>query len=373
MHWFLEKVKTFYPLLVTQPICRPKHTCLAKTKTFDEAISFLMSLIEFGGVCYWDGQVPETVDIDSGFILTTSGTTGEPKQALYSFEQFLLKFKDVKPNPIKTIMVMGLDHIGGMDVFFSVISRGGKLIFPQEVTPVCICGLIEAERIEFISLSPTFLNLILLTGAHQIYDLSSLKTINFGAEVMPATLLNRLKTALPHIQFKQTFGTTESGTMFVERHPSDPLLIKIPNSKVIDSKLYVKSDHGMVGYLQHDFTLDSDGYFTTGDLVEEHEGYLKILGRESDSVNIGGEKVSLIEVEEILLNVPGVQDVRVYGEKHVITGNVLVAEVVWDSEQNCRTYIKEYLKHRVNKHKVPSRINVVPEVAYSKRLKKVRI
>lgn len=367
MHWFVEKVQSFYSLEL-QPRCQPFHTCEFANRTFEGTLNFLLSLIEYGGVCFW-GNAPPVVDVRSGFILSTSGTTGVPKEALYSFDVFLEKFRDASHKPIKTIMVMGVDHIGGMDIFFSIVARGGSLIFPQQVTPTQICSLIEEHKIEFISLSPTFLNLILLSGVHRQFDLSSLKTVNFGAEVMPSALLEKLTHNFPNTEFRQTFGTTESGTMFVERHQTNPLWIKIPDSKVIDSKLYVRSKFGMSGYLQGDVVKDEDGYFPTGDVVEQHGDYIRILGREIDHVNVGGHKVSPTKVEEILLGIPGVQDARVYGERHLIMGQILVAEIVSDCDKD---HIRNYLKGKVDKHEIPSKIKLMSQIPYSQRFKKVR-
>ncbi len=357
MHWFVEKVRSYYNI-------EPSPS--KSFNSFPEALSSFLHCIEYGGVLFTENDVK---NVRSGFVLKTSGTTGKSKLALYSFDQFLEKFREVKYNPIKTVMIMGLNHIGGMDVFFSVVSRGGTVIFPEEVTPKCVCQIVEQEKIQFLSMSPTFLNLILLSDSHKFYDISSLKTINFGAEVMSVNLLKRAQQEFPHVEFKQTFGTTETGTMSVVRHPDNPLLINIPDSKVVNSKLYIKSKYGMLGYIGEESPIE-DGYFPTGDLVEEHGEYLKILGRQTDVVNIGGEKVLLTEVENCLLEIPFIRDVKVTSEKNLITGNILVAEVIWESELNCKEYIRN---HVTDKRFVPSKIKIVEEIAHSNRFKKIRI
>lgn len=370
MHWFVEKVKTYYPNISIKPIAVPGRTVQIDLRN---PLPELLSIIEHGGILTFDSRDLQ-LEVKSGFLINSSGTTGTPKTALYSFDIFLSKFKDSPHKPIETIMTMGLDHIGGMDVYFSIISRGGRVFHPDKVSAAEICQVIQDKKIHFISLTPTLLNMIFLSESHLKYDLSSLKIVNFGAEVMPAALLERAKLNLPHVVFKQTFGTTETGTLQVEKHPSDPLLIKIKGSKVIDGKLYVRSDHGMLRYLEQDSPL-IDGYFPTGDLVTEHEGYLKILGRDNEVINIGGHKVIPTEVEEILLGIPHVKNAVVYGEKNLITGSILVAEIVWDNTSginNCIQYIKQILKGKTEKHKIPAKIKLVEYIKCSTRMKKIR-
>ena len=375
MHWFIEKIKPYYPKIISKlkPIISPGYSVTIPLNSLES----ILSIIEFGGILVFNEGFKDKFDIDSGFVLSSSGTTGDPKSVLYSFDGFLNKFKNVGYNPVKTIMIMGLDHIGGMDVYFSVISRGGLPIFPIKNDPDSICEIIENEKIEFISLTPTYLNTILMRELYNKYNLSSLKTINFGAEPMTQSLLKRLQNVFPKANFKQTYGTTETGTLEVERHPENPLLIKIKDSKIIENKLYVKSKSGMIKYLNKESPF-IDGYFPTGDVVELHDDYLKIIGRESEIVNIGGYKVIPSEVEEILLGLSFVKDVSVYSEKNTILGNILIADIVWDSSEKLDSFekiqlIKNYLKDlKINKHKIPSKIKIVEELKLSNRMKKIR-
>jgi acyl-coenzyme A synthetase/AMP-(fatty) acid ligase len=73
----------------------------------------------------------------------------------------------------------------------------------------------------------------------------------------------------------------------------------------------------------------SDGWFKTGDLVEELEdGYLKIIGRSKEVINVGGQKVLPAEVESVILSMKEIDDCMVYSESNVITGQTVVCDVV---------------------------------------------
>ena len=90
-----------------------------------------------------------------------------------------------------------------------------------------------------------------------------------------------------------------------------------------------------MGYLNasmEDFT--EDGWFKTGDLVEVNEdGFIKIIGRSKEMINVGGEKVVPNELESLILNVDYIEDCLVYGERNLITGQTVVVEVVLNKEQ----------------------------------------
>ena len=84
-----------------------------------------------------------------------------------------------------------------------------------------------------------------------------------------------------------------------------------------------------MGYINHsNESFTSDGWFKTGDLVEEgSEGYIKVVGRTKEVINVGGEKVMPAEVESIILELPWVKDCVVKGQQNAITGQMVIAEI----------------------------------------------
>ena len=160
-------------------------------------------------------------------ILFSSGSTGTPKAILYNLTDFISQFK-IYAKRLSSVMVLAFDHIGGIDTFFRLFYMGGLIVCPDKSKdPHYICQLIETYQVNFISASPTFLNLLLLSDAVHHHNLSSLNRINFGAEPMPPFLLARLQAQLPHILFHQTFGTSETGTVSVVSGDSNSLFMKL--------------------------------------------------------------------------------------------------------------------------------------------------
>lgn len=320
-------------------------------------------------------------DRRSGLVLFSSGSTGKPKAMLHDLDILMQGYRGKRKKEINTLIFLTFDHIGGMDTLLRIFSIGGTITIPASRQPEEISRLIERYRVNVLPSSPTFLNLLLLSGLHQKYDLSSLKIIAFGAEPMPESLLLRLRKLFPDMELQQKFGTSETNAIRVTSRSNDSLFMKLddPNleHKVIDGELWLKSKTQVLGYLNapmNDFT--EDGWFKTGDLVETSEdGYIKIIGRNKEIINVGGEKVLPSEVESVLLEMDEFSDVMVYGEQNQITGESVAVDVVTLQEidkREAKKAIRRFCRERLDPYKIPTKITVVDQTNYGERFKKIR-
>lgn len=318
----------------------------------------------------------------SGLVLLSSGSTGKPKAILHNFDH-LVEARTGKAGKRKLSIVLFLlfDHIGGINTLLNTLFSGGIAIVAPERTPEAICKLISRHRANVLPASPTFLNLLLMGRFHELSDLSSLRLITYGTEPMPQELLHRLRTAFPKVRLLQTFGTSETGIASTASESSKSTYFKIEGGdvsyRIVQGELQLKSSTQFLGYLNHPAgALTEDGWFQTGDLAEETgNGYIRILGRSKEIINVGGEKVLPVEVESALLQSPKVADCLVYGEANAITGQVVCADIVPReklSKAELRQHLFEFLSGRVERFKIPSRINIVEEVARSERFKRRR-
>lgn len=313
-----------------------------------------------------------------GLILFSSGTTGEPKAALHDLNCLLEKFK--KPGKsLKTISFLLFDHIGGFNTLIHTLSHGGTIVTIPDRRPEQVCTIIEKEQVELLPTTPSFLNMILLNKLYQKYNLSCLKIITYGTESMPEYTLKLFSRILPDTIFKQTYGLSEMGIMATKSESSDSLWMKLGGdgfeTKVEDGILFIRGKSAMKGYLNAPSPFDQEGWFDTKDRVEEKDGYLRILGRTTDLINVGGEKVYPIEIENILIQIDGVLDARVFGEKNPIMGNTVAAEILVDPENNnneFRRILRQYCGENLEKYKRPSRFLLSEKELYGDRLKKRR-
>ncbi len=315
----------------------------------------------------------------SGIIFFSSGTTGEPKAAVHKLLPLLEKFKK-EGKKLSSMTFLLFDHIGGFNTLMYSLCNGSKLVLLKNRDPQEICRLIEQHKIELLPTSPTFINLLLLNKSYNDYDLSSLKVISYGTEPMPESTLKALHTLFPHLQLKQTYGLSELGIMTTKSLASDSLFIQLKEDehlqyKIKDDILFVKTSSPMLGYLNASSPFDEDGFFNTQDKVIVEENYLKILGRISDIVIIGGEKVYPIEVESVFLSFPKILDISIYGIENPIMGKVLEAKVKVHQENNNREFIKElrvFAKNKLESYKIPAKFILTEDNLHSARYKKQR-
>jgi acyl-CoA synthetase (AMP-forming)/AMP-acid ligase II len=131
----------------------------------------------------------------------------------------------------------------------------------------------------------------------------------------------------------------------------------------------------MVGYLNAPSGFDVEGWFNTQDRVEVDGEYFRILGRVTDLINVGGQKVYPAEIEEVIMALPNIVDVAVYGETNPLLGQIVVARVALaESEKSdvLKARIRQACKSHLAAYKVPTKVVVSDNGLYTKRFKKSR-
>lgn len=313
-----------------------------------------------------------------GLILFSSGTSGEPKAAVHDFSKLMDKFK-VRKRCLRTINFLLFDHWGGLNTLFYTISNGGVVLTTKDRKPEPVAQFIEKHQIELLPTSPTFLNLLILNESYKRYDLSSLKIISYGTEPMPQSTLSKGKDIFPDVKFQQTYGLIELGVLRSKSKNNDSLWVKLGGEgfdlRVVEGMLEIKSHSAMLGYLNAPSPFTDDGYFKTGDAVLKKGEYYRILGRKSEIINVGGEKVYPQEVENTILEMNNVLDVLVYGQKNPLTGNIVCAKVVLKESVDRKVFtktLKKFCKERMQKFKIPVKVFIEENSLHGERMKKRR-
>ena len=313
-----------------------------------------------------------------GLIVFTSGSTGRPKGILHDCERVMRKFVEERPG-WRTVLFLMMDHFGGFNTLLSTFAYGGVGICVAGRVPEIICRAIQQSRATLLPTTPTFLNLLLASRSYTQFDLSSVALITYGTEVMPDVTLQRVKTIFPNAQVKQTYGLSELGVLRSKSESDDSVWVKIGGQgfeiKVVDDILWIRSEANMVGYLNAPSPFDQDGWMCTGDQVEVRGEYMRILGRESEVINVGGQKVFPIEVETVLLQDENISEATVFGAKHSVMGQVVHARVSLQRPEDPEA-LTERLRglclRGLARYKMPVRFLIVSdEVQGGGRFKKV--
>jgi Acyl-CoA synthetases (AMP-forming)/AMP-acid ligases II len=246
--------------------------------------------------------------------------------------------------------------------------------------PRTVLEVVARSGATLLPTTPTFLNLIIASGAHRGLDLSSVRLVTYGTEVMPEYTLNRLGAIFPAAKFKQTYGLSETGVLRSSSKTDDSLWMRIGGdgfeTKVVDDMLWIRAASNMVGYLNAPSPFDADGWLCTGDRVEVEGQFLRVLGRESDLINVGGQKVFPAEVEDVLLLAENVVEAAVFGVKHELMGNVVCANVALEKPEPSAELVRRLRVHCIQhlaRYKVPIRFSIIPvEDLRGERFKKRR-
>jgi acyl-CoA synthetase (AMP-forming)/AMP-acid ligase II len=317
-------------------------------------------------------------DRSPGLVVFSSGSTGRPKGILHDFSRILEKFM-VPRKTLRTLTFLQLDHLGGINTLLYVLSNGGTVISLKDRSPAAIGEAVERYQIELLPVTPSFLNLFIVSEEFRKWDLSSLKIISYGTEVMPQATLEKVKTLFPDVGLQQTYGLSELGVLRTKSRDDGSLWVKVGGegfeTRVVDGILWIRAKSAMLGYLNAPQPFDAEGWFNTDDQVEVDGEYLKILGRKSEIINVGGQKVFPAEVEDVLIQIDNIKDAVVFGEKNFLMGNVVAAKVnliADEDDASVKKRVREFCKARLSSYKVPVRIEVARDELFNSRFKRIR-
>jgi acyl-CoA synthetase (AMP-forming)/AMP-acid ligase II len=324
------------------------------------------------------GQTHELIDglrekNHAGIVAFSTGTTGRPKAILHDLTLFLKRFESPRPT-LRTLNFLLFDHIGGLNTLFHTLFNKGVVVAPKTRTVHSVLDLCRMYDVEVLPTTPTFLRMMLMNGAVPDKVPACLKIITYGTERMDQPTLDELCRALPNVDFRQTFGTSELGVLRVKSEARDSLFMKIGGegveTRVVNNVLQIRSSSRMLGYLNASSPFDTDGWYDTKDIVAERNGYYKIVGRTGDVVNVGGLKFMASEVEAVALEFPNVSLVSAYSRQNPITGEHVELKVQ-STEKNAvnKDALAVYLKSRLPPHMVPKRI-IIGNVSVGHRFKK---
>ena len=328
---------------------------------------------------------------DLADILFTSGTTGKPKGAMCTHAQNLRTFDQWSSivglrEGDRYLIVLPFFHSFGYKAgWFSALMRGAT-VFPEAVFDVnVVLRRIEEDAITMLPGPPSLYQSMLLHPDRAQFDISSLRLAVTGAAAIPVELIHRMKDELGFDTVITAYGLTEScGVVTMCRLDDDPETIAttsgraIPNVEVriIDrdgnavpanqpGEIVVRGYNVMKGYFDADDetknAIDEEGWLHTGDIgTMDERGYLKITDRLKDIFIVGGFNAYPAEIENALLQMPGVGEVAVIGVPDERLGEVGMAFVVpVPGHALAADAVISWSRKNMANFKVPRRVEVV--------------
>jgi long-chain acyl-CoA synthetase len=349
-----------------------------------------------------ENQIPS--NNGDAIIIYTSGTTNKQKGVVlteegisnnvFSVAKYLELCSD-DSSPIFTStcyaysisMVLTHAFVGA-----SILPIPDRLMFPVE-----ILDAISKYQLTGLSSTPTALNILLQTKHDDNLNFDSLRYIMTGGQPFSLELYNQLNSKFSGTKIINMYGCSENSPrisyhyinglegLSKENYYSVGRPILGTKINVVDSaskscdsnkigEIIIKGNSLMSRYWNEASITDDrliDGWFHTGDLgYFDKSGLLFITGRNDTRINIGNEKVSPEEVEMVINNLDGIEDVLVFGSPHPILGECVEAKVVLKEGYNITSSdIIKSCRIKLSGYKIPSQISVVdaiPKTAYGK-------
>jgi fatty-acyl-CoA synthase len=317
-------------------------------------------------------------------VIHTSGTTGTPKGASRNASAAgmgaLANLLSVVPYSRDDVIVCPapLFHSFGLATFTFGTALGATFVLPERFDPEETLRLIDRHDATAVSLVPVMIKRILtLDDVLKRYDLSSLRIVLASGSAMSHEMRTAALELFGDVVY-DLYGSTEAGWVAIAR-PEDMLdrpgtvgrpvpgidvAIFGENERRLGpnetGEIYVKSEVMFEGYTSGDPKGAIDGYMTIGDLGHlDDDGFLFVEGRADDMVVIGGENVYPVEIEDVIDNVAGVEEVAVMGVPDDEYGEVLGAFVVGSASED---EIVDTCERELASYKVPKRVEVVDEL-----------
>ena len=314
-----------------------------------------------------------------GLVLFTSGLTGRPKAVLHDVARFLAPYERADKGHV-TIGLLLFDHVAGQDTAFYTLHAGGTLVALADRRAETVSRAIFDHGAEVLPASPSFLRLLCLDAGRQQARLGSLRIVTYGSEPMDESTLARLRAILPEVRFIQKYGTSEFSVVPARTRSDDGLWLEFDRSRVgirvEDGLLWIKAPTTMIGYLGDEASPIRDGWICTGDSVMVEGPWIRILGRASEIINVGGEKLFPAEVEDVIRTLPEIEAVKAFGADHPLLGKVVAVEVrAHDRDADpvaLRKRVRAHCAAQLPRYKVPVKIDVTAAALVSERQKTTR-
>lgn len=306
----------------------------------------------------------------TSWVMTTSGTTGQPKLVVHSFDSLTRTTKRDQSRGRGQVWGLLYDYtrFAGLQVVLQTLLSGASLIVPLADLPLDErIAILGREGVTHLSATPTLWRKILMTpGAEAL----PLRQVTLGGEIADDAVLSALIRRYADARVTHIFASTEAGVGFSVTDgragfpetylQTPPLGIDL---KVEDDQLLVRNPLVAPEYLGGRGELARDGWVNTGDQVRVEAGRVLFMGRSNGVINVGGDKVHPEEVEATILSHPQVEMAQVYAKKNPIVGALVAADIqpvagLADAAA-LRNELKTWLAERLERHKVPAFIRMV--------------
>jgi len=317
-----------------------------------------------------------TIETDLAYILYTSGSTGDPKgvmiahRTIFTFVNWAFERFQVTADDRVTSHAPFHFDLSTFDLYVTIKAGGTVVLVPEKLSvfPIQVVRLLQNERITLIYMVPSILTMMINYGRLADHDLSNLRTVLFAGEVFPIKYLRQLVELIPHPEFFNLYGPTETNVCtYYHVQPHDleasrtepvPIGVACDNMEVFainedrervtgpgeEGELWVRGSCVAQGYWGDEektakgFVLNvhnphyREMAYKTGDIVtlDEDGKNWRLIGRRDHMIKSRGYRIELGEIESALYSHPHIVEAAVIPIPDDIVGNRIKAFIVTD-------------------------------------------
>ena len=320
-----------------------------------------------------------TARLQTEWVLLTSGTTGVPKLVIHSLAGLTAP---IGARRAGEAAVWGtfydIRRYGGLQIFLRAVVGGASLVLSSAGEPVGEhLARLARHQVTHLSGTPSHWRRALMSRAIQRI---APRYIRLSGEIADQAILDCLRAVFPDAGIGHAYASTEAGVAF----EVDDGLAGFPAAfvgeprdsvemKVVDGSLRIRSPRTALRYVGNGpaALVDGDGFVDSGDMVELSGDRYVFVGRRGGIINIGGLKVHPEEIEAVINRHPRVRMSLVRSKRSPITGSVVIADIVLNSDSRhesgqlvqLRNDILGFCRDALPRHKVPAAISFVPTLA----------
>ena len=315
-------------------------------------------------------------------LMFTTGTTGLPKGVMLTYANEMAAANNINSFIGNTghdveMLALPVAHSFGLGRLRCVLAMGATMVLiPSFASMKKFFGTIERHQVTGFAMVPASWNYIgKMSGDRIGHFAKQLKYIEIGSAFMSLEQKMKLMELLPNTRICMHYGLTEaSRSAFISFHDDKEHLTTVgrpsPNTAIAvfndqgdslgsnqDGEICVKGNHVCAGYwgvphdvFRHDFNND---YFRTGDWGHiDEDGYVCLVSRVKEIINVGGKKVSPLEVEEHLNAIDGIMEAACVGVRDELLGEVVKAFCVCARNVDFE-HVRKQLSHEIENYKIP--------------------
>jgi acyl-CoA synthetase (AMP-forming)/AMP-acid ligase II len=332
-----------------------------------------------------DAPLPE----DIALLMRTSGTTGMPKVVPLTHANVMASARNISTHyrlgqSDTGLVVMPLFHGHGLiGATLSALFAGGRIVLPVRFSAHAFWPLVKAQAVTWYSAAPTIHQILLVRAASDNAPARSgfrfvrscsaalapatMKELEdrFGAPVIEAYAMTETSHQVASNPLPP--GARKSGTVGAATNVDVAIMGDDGALSQVGAQgeVVVRGETVMHGYYHNpgaNRAAFTNGWFRTGDLgVFDSDGYLRITGRIKELINRGGEKISPMEVDAVLLSNPAVAEAASFGVPDSIYGEEIQAAVTLRADVTAAE-LQAYCRSRLADFKVPKVIHFVKEL-----------